>query len=208
MATKIRLKRIGRRNRPFYRLIIIDSRKRRDGLAIEQVGWYDPLKKDKDSNFSLKEDRILAWLQLGAQVSDPVNKLMKRSGLAYRWHLMSQGLSTEDIEKAVTKWKKDRLEVLKNRKKAKLKKKEKISAESIIIGIPKSENVKKDGYTGKVSFFDHSKGFGFIVDPETQEQFFVHISECIDEIKEGNKVSFDTVKGTKGLNAVKVKVIG
>ena len=86
--------------------------------------------------------------------------------------------------------------------------KEKISAESIIIGIPKSENVKKDGYTGKVSFFDHSKGFGFIVDPETQEQFFVHISECIDEIKEGNKVSFDTVKGTKGLNAVKVKVIG
>jgi len=40
------------------------------------------------------------------------------------------------------------------------------------------------------------------------EQFFVHISECIDEIKEGNKVSFDTVKGTKGLNAVKVKVIG
>ncbi|MDG1032423.1 MAG: cold shock domain-containing protein [Flavobacteriaceae bacterium] len=86
--------------------------------------------------------------------------------------------------------------------------KEKISAESIVIGIPKSENVKKDGYTGKVSFFDHSKGFGFIVDPETQEQFFVHISECIDEIKEGNKVSFDTVKGTKGLNAVKVKVIG
>ena len=129
MATKIRLKRIGRRNRPFYRLIIIDSRKRRDGLAIEQVGWYDPLKKDKDSNFSLKEDRIIAWLQLGAQVTDPVNKLMKRSGLAYRWHLMSQGLSSEDIEKAVAKWKEERLEVLKNRKKAKLKKKEKISAE-------------------------------------------------------------------------------
>ena len=129
MATKIRLKRIGRRNRPFYRLIIIDSRKRRDGLAIEQVGWYDPLKKDKDSNFSLKEDRIIAWLQLGAQVTDPVNKLMKRSGLAYRWHLMSQGLSPEDIEKAVAKWKEERLEVLKNRKKAKLKKKEKISAE-------------------------------------------------------------------------------
>jgi cold shock CspA family protein len=86
--------------------------------------------------------------------------------------------------------------------------KEKISAESIVIGIPKSANVKKDGYTGKVSFFDHSKGFGFIVDPETQEQFFVHISECIDEIKEGDKVAFDTVKGTKGLNAVKVKVTG
>jgi len=139
MATKIRLKRIGRRNRPFYRLIIIDSRKRRDGLAIEQVGWYDPLKKDKDSNFSLKEDRIIAWLQLGAQVTDPVNKLMKRSGLAYRWHLMSQGLSPEDIEKAVAKWKEERLEVLKNRKKAKLKKKEKISAEKAAAKAPAEE---------------------------------------------------------------------
>jgi small subunit ribosomal protein S16 len=139
MATKIRLKRIGRRNRPFYRLIIIDSRKRRDGLAIEQVGWYDPLKKDKDTNFSLKEDRILAWLQLGAQVSDPVNKLMKRSGLAYRWHLMSQGLSPEDIEKAVAKWKEERLEVLKNRKKAKLKKKEKIKKEKAVAKAPVEE---------------------------------------------------------------------
>ena len=144
MATKIRLKRIGRRNRPFYRLIIIDSRKRRDGLAIEQVGWYDPLKKDKDSNFSLKEDRIIAWLQLGAQVSDPVNKLMKRSGLAYRWHLMSQGLSHEDIEKAVAKWKEDRLEVLKNRKKAKLKKKEKISAEKAAAKAPAEEPVAEE----------------------------------------------------------------
>ena len=86
--------------------------------------------------------------------------------------------------------------------------KEKINAESIVIGVPKTSDPKKDGYTGKVSFFDHSKGFGFIVDPETQEQFFVHISECIEEIKEGDKVSFDTVKGTKGLNAVKVKVTG
>jgi len=144
MATKIRLKRIGRRNRPFYRLIIIDSRKRRDGLAIEQVGWYDPLKKDKDSNFSLKEDRILAWLQLGAQVSDPVNKLMKRSGLAYRWHLMSQGLSEKDIEKAVAKWKEERLEVLKNRKKAKLKKKEKIKEEKTAANAPAEEPVAEE----------------------------------------------------------------
>jgi len=139
MATKIRLKRIGRRNRPFYRLIIIDSRKRRDGPAIEQVGWYDPLKKDKETNFSLNEDRIIAWLQLGAQVSDPVNKLMKRSGLAYRWHLMGQGLSSEDIEKAVAKWKEERLEVLENRKKAKIKRKERIKAEKAEAKAPAEE---------------------------------------------------------------------
>ena len=69
---------------------------------------------------------------------------MKRSGLAYRWHLMSQGLSTEDIEKAVTKWKEDRLEVLKNRKKAKLKKKEKISAEKAAAKAPVEEPVAEE----------------------------------------------------------------
>ena len=79
MATKIRLKRIGRRNRPFYRIIIIDSRKRRDGSAIEQVGWFNPIENNKEKNYVLKEDRILEWLKLGAQVTDPVNKLMKRS---------------------------------------------------------------------------------------------------------------------------------
>jgi small subunit ribosomal protein S16 len=129
MATKIRLKRIGRRNRPFYRIIIIDSRKRRDGSAIEQVGWYNPLEKNKESNYNLKEDRIIEWLKLGAQVTDPVNKLMKRSGLALKWHLMGQGMSDKDIEKAVADWKKDRDKVIQDRIKAIQVKKEKAQAE-------------------------------------------------------------------------------
>ncbi len=129
MATKIRLKRIGRRNRPFYRIIIIDSRKRRDGSAIEQVGWYNPIESNKEKNYVLKEDRILEWLKLGAQVTDPVNKLMKRSGLAYRWHLMKQGLSEKEIDKAVEEWKKERDKVIQDRIKANEAKKEKVKAE-------------------------------------------------------------------------------
>ena len=129
MATKIRLKRIGRRNRPFYRIIIIDSRKRRDGPAIEQVGWYNPIESNKEKNYVLKEDRILEWLKLGAQVTDPVNKLMKRSGLAYRWHLMKQGLSEKEIDKAVEEWKKERDKVIQDRIKANKAKKEKLKAE-------------------------------------------------------------------------------
>ena len=129
MATKIRLKRIGRRNRPFYRIIIIDSRKRRDGSAIEQVGWYNPIEINKEKNYVLKEDRILEWLKLGAQVTDPVNKLMKRSGLAYRWHLMKQGLSEKEIDKAVEEWKKERDKVIQDRIKANEAKKEKVKAE-------------------------------------------------------------------------------
>ena len=65
----------------------------------------------------------------------------------------------------------------------------------------------KAGFIGKVNFFDHSKGFGFIIDPETQEKYFVHISECIDEITEGDKVEFDTIRGAKGMNACKVKKV-
>ena len=131
MATKIRFKRIGRRNRPFYRLIVIDSRKRRDGAPIEQLGWYDPIKADKESNFSFNEDKIIDWLKEGAQVSDSVKKLMKRSGLAYKWHLIKQGLSESEIEKALKKWKEERNEVVKNRKKARLDKKIKKKEEKV-----------------------------------------------------------------------------
>ena len=84
---------------------------------------------------------------------------------------------------------------------------EKINAKSIVIGVPKREAVKTSGFIGKVNFFDHSKGFGFIIDPESQEKYFVHISECIDEITEGDKVEFDTIKGAKGMNAIKVKKV-
>ncbi|MEE3139514.1 MAG: 30S ribosomal protein S16, partial [Candidatus Neomarinimicrobiota bacterium] len=143
MATKIRFKRIGRRNRPFYRLIVIDSRKRRDGAPIEQLGWYDPIKADKESNFSFNEDKIIDWLKEGAQVSDSVKKLMKRSGLAYKWHLIKQGLSESEIEKALKKWKEERNEVVKNRKKArldkKIKKKEEKASKKLVEETPAEE---------------------------------------------------------------------
>ena len=113
MATKIRLKRIGRRNRPFYRMVVMDSRSRRDGAAIEELGWYNPI--DLDHSFSLKEDRILYWLKEGAQTTDATHKLLKRAGLAHKWHLMNQGLDTTQVEKEMQKWKLNQDEVLKAR---------------------------------------------------------------------------------------------
>jgi len=91
------------------------------------------------------------------------------------------------------------------------KKKEEIDLESIDIYIPKKVAGEDDdagfGNEGKVSFFDDSKGFGFIIDSKNQEKYFVHVSGLIDEIKENDKVSYELEKGMKGMNAVRVKKI-
>ena len=113
MATKIRLKRIGRRNRPFYRMVVMDSRSRRDGAAIEELGWYNPI--DLEHSFSLNEDRILHWLKEGAQTTDATHKLLRRAGLAYKWHLINQGLDNMQVEKEMQKWKLNQDEILKAR---------------------------------------------------------------------------------------------
>jgi cold shock protein len=60
---------------------------------------------------------------------------------------------------------------------------------------------------GTVKFFNDSKGFGFIIDSEDQQEYFVHVTGLIDEIREGDKVTFELKEGRKGLNAVNVRVV-
>jgi CspA family cold shock protein len=60
---------------------------------------------------------------------------------------------------------------------------------------------------GTVKFFNETKGFGFIIDNESKEEFFVHVTGLIDEIREGDEVEFELKDGKKGLNAINVKVI-
>jgi cold shock CspA family protein len=84
---------------------------------------------------------------------------------------------------------------------------EKEDASSIVLGIPKKEESDEEFdpvRSGKVSFFDTSKGFGFIIDTDTQEKHFCHVSGLVDEIAENDKVTFELEKGPKGLIAVKV----
>ncbi len=87
-------------------------------------------------------------------------------------------------------------------------KKIKVEAEDIEISIPKTLESDRAAFdpvrNGTVSFFDSSKGFGFILDTETQEKYFTHVSGLIDEIAENDQVTFELVKGMKGMNAVKV----
>tara|TARA_R110001592_G_scaffold88055_1_gene259516 strand:+ start:3668 stop:4114 length:447 start_codon:yes stop_codon:yes gene_type:complete len=86
-------------------------------------------------------------------------------------------------------------------------KKKKIDAKSIEIGVPKREDVVETVRTGRIEFFNDQKGYGFIKELETQEKFFVHVNGLIDEVREGDKVSFELERGMKGMNAVNVKKV-
>jgi small subunit ribosomal protein S16 len=90
---------MGNTNRPFYRIVVIDSRKRRDGRAIEEVGWYDPVKQPAATH--LKEEAILGWLDRGAEPSETVGRLLKNHGLIHKWQLLKQGVSAQDATKRV-----------------------------------------------------------------------------------------------------------
>ncbi len=76
---KIRLTRLGSHKKPFYRVIVADSRARRDGPFIEILGTYDPLKEPSEIKLDLDKARF--WLQKGAQPTDTARKLMQRAGL-------------------------------------------------------------------------------------------------------------------------------
>ncbi|HEB60752.1 MAG TPA: 30S ribosomal protein S16 [Phycisphaeraceae bacterium] len=78
---RLRLKRLGRRHKPFYRLNAIDSRAPRDGRIIEALGWYDPLVTDESKAVSLNEDRIRYWLSVGAQPSETVRALLRKADI-------------------------------------------------------------------------------------------------------------------------------
>lgn len=78
MATKIRLKRMGKKFYAFYRVVVMDSRKKRDGKSIEEIGIYDPNKQP--SLIQIDSDRAQYWLGVGAQPSDPVLNLLKITG--------------------------------------------------------------------------------------------------------------------------------
>ena len=84
----------------------MDSRNRRDGAAIEELGWYNPI--DVDRSYDLKGERVIHWLGEGAQPTEAAQKLLRRAGIAHQWHLMKQGLDEAQIEKEMKKpaWKK------------------------------------------------------------------------------------------------------
>ncbi|MCP4264329.1 MAG: 30S ribosomal protein S16 [Candidatus Brocadiaceae bacterium] len=81
---RLRLKRMGRRNRAFFRICAFDAREERDGRSIEQLGTYDPMEKDEEKKVVLKRERIEYWLSVGAQPSETVASILKKNKIAMK----------------------------------------------------------------------------------------------------------------------------
>ena len=84
MSVKIRLKRMGSKKRPFYRIVVADSRSPRDGRFITALGTYNTLTTPKEVKFD--EDAVMEWLQKGAQPSDTVRNMLQKAGVMQKYH--------------------------------------------------------------------------------------------------------------------------
>ncbi len=98
MAVKIRLQRHGKKNQPFYHIVIADARAARDGKFIEKIGTYNPLTSPATVNIDI--DKACQWLQNGAQPTDTVRSLLRYTGVLYKKHLqggVKKGAFSQDV---------------------------------------------------------------------------------------------------------------
>ncbi len=98
----IRLRRIGKKKYPIYKIVITDSRAPRNGAYLEAVGNYNP--NLGTQMIGLKEERVFHWLRKGAQPSDTVRSLFRRKGLWLRWTLSRQGKDEQTIQRVMERW--------------------------------------------------------------------------------------------------------
>ena len=96
MAVRIRMKRMGRTHRPFYRICAMDSRSPRDGRVIEELGFYDPMIRDTDARVTLKTERVDHWISIGALPTPKVGVLLRKYG-TNGTHLEQQRAALEKL---------------------------------------------------------------------------------------------------------------
>lgn len=104
MAVKLRLRRMGKKKQPIYKVVAADSRSPRDGKFIEAIGLYNP--KTEPATVEIKEDRALYWLKVGAQPTDTVKNLFTHQGIMLKKELAKKGLPEDQISVKLDEWKK------------------------------------------------------------------------------------------------------
>ncbi|MFP4077762.1 MAG: 30S ribosomal protein S16 [Bacillota bacterium] len=83
---KMRLQRFGKRNQPYYRIVVADSRRARDGKYLEVLGFYNPRKDKQEDQVDINEERALVWLTSGAQPTDTVRNILSKQGVMEKFH--------------------------------------------------------------------------------------------------------------------------
>ncbi|HUU27125.1 MAG TPA: 30S ribosomal protein S16 [archaeon] len=140
MAVRIRLRRIGKKNHPCYRLAVVDSRVKRDGRFVEFVGFYDPM--TSPHTIELKEERIIEWLKMGALYSDTVGSLLRQEGVLHRWHELRTGQKPAEEKEAQGEKKPDKAETVK--KKIPAAAKDKDTAQAVEVEAAKKAEAAKE----------------------------------------------------------------
>ena len=128
MAVKLRLRRMGKKKQPIYKMVAADSRSPRDGKFLEAVGFYNPL--TNPHTLDLKEDRIMYWLNVGAQPTHTVKSLLRQQGIILKKELVSKGLDEEKVKSELENWQKMKEAGSKKRTEKKLSKKAKAKKEA------------------------------------------------------------------------------
>jgi small subunit ribosomal protein S16 len=151
MPAKIRLSRQGRKGRPFYHLVVADSRAPRDGRYIENLGLYNPL--TNPATIEIDFDKALAWLQKGAQPTDTVRSILSYKGILMKNHLLNGvkkgAFSAEEAEIRFERWLKEKEVKIEAKKESLLKSmedevKEKLEAEIKARALKAEEVAKKN----------------------------------------------------------------
>jgi small subunit ribosomal protein S16 len=93
---------MGRKKKPFYRIVAIDTKSRRDGRYLDKVGYYDPL--TKPATVKIDKEKVLDWLEKGAIPSDTVFNLLQKEGIALEWHLIRNKVSDQARNIEIQKW--------------------------------------------------------------------------------------------------------
>lgn len=104
MAVKLRLRRMGKKRQPYYKLVAADSRSPRDGKYLDAVGVYNPM--TQPHKLEIIEEKAIEWLRKGAQPTDTVKSLLSQKGILLKYDLEKRGLSAEAIQAEVENWQK------------------------------------------------------------------------------------------------------
>ena len=104
MAVKLRLRRMGKKKQPIYKVVAADARAPRDGKFLESIGLYNPLTNPHTLN--INEERAMYWLNVGAQPTDTVKSLLRQKGIILKRELIKKGLSEDKIQTELENWEK------------------------------------------------------------------------------------------------------